>query len=485
MLFSSITFLVLFLPIVILCYYFSLTIKNRNIILLIFSIIFYAWGEPKYVFLMIASIMINYRIGIELGKLKFTSMIRKLILSLGIIINISVLFIFKYLGFSSTLINVVFVKALNIDPIPIINIVMPIGISFYTFQALSYLVDVYRKPEIVQNSLLSLGLYITFFPQLIAGPIVRYHDINLQIEQRSSSISMFSAGVERFIIGLSKKVLLANNFALVADTIYSLPYSSYTTFYSWIAIIAYSLQIFFDFSGYSDMAIGLGKMFGFSFLENFNYPYAAKSITDFWRRWHISLSSWFKDYIYIPLGGNRKGIIRTSINLYIVFLLTGLWHGASINFILWGLGHGTLLFIEKKINFTNLIQSKFLIILSHIYTIFSIMILWVFFRNGTKDSIKIILKMFGINYTMFTNDHSEIINSTSLYRTVDNYFYILLFIGVLFSFPWWRSISKTTNLDKYSNSFRVIKYFILIVLFIFSFASLANNSYNPFIYFRF
>lgn len=485
MLFSSVTFLVLFLPIVIVLYYFSTTIKSRNIILLIVSIIFYAWGEPKYVFLMIASIMINYRIGIELGKFNFTSGIRKLILSIGVLINISLLFIFKYLGFTSTLINLIFLKTLNMDPVPIINIVMPIGISFYTFQALSYLIDVYRKPEIVQNSLLSLGLYITFFPQLIAGPIVRYHDINLQIEQRNSSTQMFSAGVERFIIGLSKKVLLANNFAIVADTIYSLPYSSYTTYYSWIAIIAYSMQIFFDFSGYSDMAIGLGKMFGFSLLENFNYPYAAKSITDFWRRWHISLSSWFKDYIYIPLGGNRKGIIRTYLNLYIVFLLTGLWHGASINFILWGLGHGTLLFIEKKTNFTNSIKSNILKILSHVYTILSVMILWVFFRNGTKDSIKIILKMFGINYSIFTNKPVEIVDSAILYRTVDNYFYILLFIGILFSFPWWRRIGIKIRIEKYSKLFGAIKYFVIVILLVLSFASLANNSYNPFIYFRF
>ncbi|MGL4981751.1 MAG: MBOAT family O-acyltransferase, partial [Treponemataceae bacterium] len=348
MLFSSITFLVAFLPLVLIAYYYATTITVKNTILLFASLLFYSWGEPKYVFVMILSILINYRCGLFVSDTNFSLKNRKLMLAVSILINLSFLFVFKYLGFFSKILNAVFSR-LNFPSIPVKELIMPIGISFYTFQAISYLIDIYRKPALVQKNLFNLGLYITFFPQLIAGPIVRYHDINNQILLRKSSLNDFVYGVERFIIGLGKKVLLANTFAVVADGIYNLPFEQYDAYYAWIAIIAYSLQIFYDFSGYSDMAIGLGKMFGFTFLENFNYPYMAQSITDFWRRWHISLSSWFKDYVYIPLGGNRKGKFRTSINLYVVFLLTGIWHGAAFSFIVWGLGHGTLLFLEKTI----------------------------------------------------------------------------------------------------------------------------------------
>ncbi len=259
---------------------------------------------------------------------------------------------FKYLGFSITIIDVL-LNTFHIKPLGIINLTLPIGISFYTFQEISYLVDVYKDPKIAQKSLLNLGLYITFFPQLVAGPIVRYHDINKQILNRQENMEQFAYGLERFIIGLSKKILIANTVTLVADKIYDASIFSYDTRTAWIAAIAYALQIYYDFSGYSDMAIGLAAMFGFTLSENFNYPYAALSITDFWKRWHISLTNFFRDYVYIPLGGNRKGKVRTILNRFIVFFTTGLWHGASFNFILWGLAHGILMTIERYNNKKN------------------------------------------------------------------------------------------------------------------------------------
>ena len=346
MLFSSITFLVFFLPTVLVLYYVLPNLTYKNCVLFLASLLFYAWGEPKFVFLMFASIVFNYVIGLLLGK--NSSGARKSLLALAIVANLAVLFVFKYLGFSCSIINE-FLDALHIQPLTALNLVMPIGISFYTFQEISYLVDVYRNPELAQKNLLNLGLYISFFPQLIAGPIVRYHDINEQIQARSVSVEKFADGLERFIIGLSKKVLLANTFAFVCDSIYDANFFSYGAFLAWVAAIAYALQIYYDFSGYSDMAIGLAKLFGFDLLENFNYPYAATSITDFWKRWHISLTNFFRDYVYIPLGGNRKGKTRTVLNRFIVFFTTGLWHGAAFNFILWGLAHGTLMTRERSL----------------------------------------------------------------------------------------------------------------------------------------
>ena len=297
---------------------------------------------------------------------------------------------------------------------------MPIGISFYTFQEISYLVDVYRKPELAQKNLLSLGLYITFFPQLIAGPIVRYHDINEQIENRKESIPQFADGLERFIVGLSKKILIANSMAVVADRIYEAEIMSYGTYLSWVAAISYALQIYYDFSGYSDMAIGLAKMFGFELLENFNYPYAASSITDFWKRWHISLTNFFRDYVYIPLGGNRKGKARTVLNRFIVFFTTGLWHGAAFNFIFWGLAHGALMTAERSLvkkeqssnenrAFIKRFASTTLNVLHRALTLLAVLFLWVLFRTGTKDFIKLLLKMFGINYSLLFGEFKSIV----------------------------------------------------------------------------
>jgi alginate O-acetyltransferase complex protein AlgI len=398
MLFSSIPFILLFLPIVLAVYYYCPFIKAKNYFLLFASLLFYAWGEPKYVLIMLFSLLLNYRAGLWIAETAYSKTKRKFFLAAATVLNLSILFLFKYLNFSFNIINKVFIL-FHLSEIqnPLSTIALPIGISFYTFQSLSYLIDIYKNPELVQKNLFNLGLYISFFPQLIAGPIVRYHDINRQIEYRTHNMKLFIAGIERFIIGLAKKVLIANTMAEAADKILDLPANTIPHYFLVLGIISYSLQIYYDFSGYSDMAIGLGKMFGFHILENFNYPYAAKSITDFWRRWHISLSTWFRDYLYIPLGGNRKGKTRTTINLFIVFLTTGLWHGAAFNFIFWGLGHGILLFLEKTFGkkICGIFKNGFFkTALSHIYTMGSVIFLWIFFRLGTKNSIYFIHSLF-------------------------------------------------------------------------------------------
>lgn len=484
MVFSSITFLAFFLPLTLLIYYSCPILKYRNLLLLFLSLLFYAWGEPIYVLVMIASIIVNHALGLFVGNRSLSILKRRFFLVVAIILNIGVLFVFKYLGFALTSINSL-LQVFNLSEIGVVHLLMPIGISFYTFQALSYVIDVYRKPELVQKNIFHTGLYITLFPQLIAGPIVRYHDINEQITARSHSVSLFVKGAERFIIGLSKKVLIANVMGKVVDGIYSLGFESYNTYYSWVAVLAYSLQIYYDFSGYSDMAIGLGKMFGFNLLENFNFPYAATSIRDFWRRWHISLSSWFKDYLYIPLGGNRKGEVRTFVNLYIVFFITGLWHGAATNFILWGLGHGTLMLVERTVSRVVKTQrTRVLDIVLRIYTLLSVSLLWVLFRNDTKDSVKIILKMMGVNYTSFMKNYMGINNGQSLFVLVDSRFYVTFLIGILLCFPWWRKFSPITTRMPASLLF-TLKFGALLLLCLLSYASLANSSYNPFIYFRF
>lgn len=475
MLFSSITFLGFFLPITLLLYYIVPFRKYRNVVLLFASLLFYAWGEPKFVLLMMGSIIFNYAMGIIIAEKNSP----KIILIFSILINIGILFVFKYLGFSCKIINAI-IESLHLKPLSVINLVLPIGISFYTFQEISYLVDVYNDKNMVQKNMLNLGLYITFFPQLIAGPIVRYHDINAQIEERNESIEKFSAGIERFIVGLSKKVILANTFALVCDSIYNSSFKEYGTLASWIAAIAYSLQIYYDFSGYSDMAIGIAKMFGFDLLENFNYPYAASSITDFWKRWHISLTNFFRDYVYISLGGNRKGNHRTILNRFIVFFLTGLWHGASFNFIFWGLAHGLSMIAERS---SKIFESKGrLIKLFHrILTLLTVIFLWVLFRNGTKDTVKIWLKMFGLYDLIFSGSAAGKTNPLFMYY-VDAKFFILLIFGILLSFPWWKRINaQLIN----PSALKIAKYICLICLLAVCFSFLASNTYNPFIYFRF
>jgi alginate O-acetyltransferase complex protein AlgI len=370
--FSSPIFLFAFLPIVLLVYYLTPKVF-KNISLLIASLLFYAWGEVFYIAVMIMSIISNYFIGILISNSQQQdkpTCTPKFYLAIGIVINVGLLISFKYANFITDNFNII-LEEFHISAIDLQVIHLPLGISFFTSQAISYIVDVYKKEFKAQSNIYNLALYISLFPQLIAGPIVRYHDVAKQITGREHSLELFANGAARFIIGLSKKMLIANPLGEVADNIFILSGNDLTMPLAWIGVVAYSLQIYFDFSGYSDMAIGLGRMFGFKFLENFNYPYISKSLREFWRRWHISLSTWFRDYIYIPLGGNRVSTVRVYMNLFIVFLLTGVWHGASWNFVAWGLFHGIFLAAEHA-GFSKIL-SKIWRALQHLYLIFIVL----------------------------------------------------------------------------------------------------------------
>ncbi len=375
MVFSSIIFLWVLLPCILLLYYVSPK-PFKNGILTVFSLFFYAWGEPRYVVLMIFSVLLNYGFGRLVEKFGK----KRWLLALCVALNLLILGYFKYYNFLAEVLNPL-LRGFDIA-LPAIQVTLPIGISFYTFQALSYVVDVYRGENQAQKNPLNMMLYISFFPQLIAGPIVKYHDIEEQIENRTVTLEGFSYGVKRFIFGLGKKVILANTFAEVVDAVYAYQAADVSQAMLWLTALLYMLQIYFDFSGYSDMAIGLGKMFGFTFIENFRLPYTATSIQDFWRKWHISLSSWFKEYVYIPLGGNRRGTARTYVNLWTVFLLTGIWHGAGWTFIFWGIYHGFFNVLERCFLGKWLKQEKFRP-LAHIYAVFVVLIGWIFFRADT------------------------------------------------------------------------------------------------------
>lgn len=465
MVFSSFTFLFIFLPLVLLTYFIAKKRKWRNVVLLIFSLIFYAWGEPIYVLLMILSIIVNYIIALKMEK---TPKKKKIFLLIDIIFNIGIIGFFKYGNFIVQNINMIFHT--NISEI---TLGLPIGISFYTFQILSYVIDVYRKTVPAQKSIINLGMYITLFPQLIAGPIVRYETIAEEIENRKESFDQVVEGMKRFMIGLGKKVLIANQMALIADTIYGGDLQMTGTISLWLAAISYTLQIYFDFSGYSDMAIGLGKIFGFHFLENFNYPYIAKSITDFWRRWHISLSTWFRDYIYIPLGGNRVNKLKWLRNILIVWILTGLWHGASWNFVLWGLYYGILLIIEKV--FLGKLIEKLPKVLQHIYTLLFVIIGWVIFRVETLSQIGLVLQR------MFTWQPSGILDNIILdFDIFSSLPYIL--IGMIGALPIIPTIKeKMKNRTTYHLVSSIASYAVFIICICF----LLSATYNPFIYFRF
>ncbi len=463
MVFSSFSFIFFFLPITLFLYFISKD-KYKNIILCIASLIFYAWGEPKYIFLMLFSIVINYLIVRLMGNKKGKNRKRTIFLILGIIFNILILTFFKYGNFIISNIN----NVLGIN-IGLLDVKLPIGISFYTFQILSYVIDVYNGSSKVQKNIIKLCTYISLFPQLIAGPIVRYEDIEKQLDKRTISKEKIVQGLSRFIIGLSKKVLIANNVALIANYIYSVNPNN-STILLWLAALAYTLQIYFDFSGYSDMAIGLGKVLGFNFLENFNYPYIATSITDFWRRWHISLSTWFKDYVYIPLGGNRVSLIKHIRNILVVWLLTGIWHGASWNFILWGLYYGFILLIEKFL--IGKFIKKLPNVIRHIYSLFIIIIGWVIFRIESLHELLPILK------NMF------------IYKPFDYVGYVLesfdikiglLFIpiGIIFSTPIKNKFNKNNNI------LYVFEKVMVLLLFVACVFQLLIQSYNPFIYFNF
>ena len=467
MLFSSTTFLFFFLPFAIVIYFTILKNKRKaqNIFLCLISIVFYAWGEPAFVFVMLFSILINYFLGLYIGKKERTNPKSKIALVIAIIINFSILFVFKYLSFTMT--NICQLFGLNIN-IP--NIALPIGISFFTFQAMSYVIDVYRGEE-YQKNILNVGLYISFFPQLIAGPIVRYETVAHQINNRKESLDDFASGVYRFIIGLGKKVLLANTMAVVADTFFNGEVSNQSVLSAWVGAIAYTFQIFFDFSGYSDMAIGLGRMFGFHFLENFNYPYISTSITEFWRRWHISLGTWFRDYLYFPLGGSRvKSKFRLIFNLFIVWLLTGIWHGANWTFIAWGLLFFVLLVFEKLSGFQKFNKLK---LLKYIYTMFFVVLGWVIFRaDSIQDAFTYIVTMFGST--------GSLVDNAALFYIKENA--VCIFISVLASTPILKWFHNRFLHNRIGN---VITAICLVGILFVSVVYIVKGTYNPFIYFNF
>ncbi|UED81856.1 MBOAT family protein [Lysinibacillus sp. CD3-6] len=461
MVFSSLLFLFVFLPIVLMLYYCSPR-NIKNFILFIMSLIFYAWGEPVYIVIMLVSTLTDYCFGLLLDKPNMSSVKRKGIVLCSIIVNLMLLSYFKYADFLIHNINTI----LGTD-IPLTELPLPIGISFYTFQSMSYIIDVYRGTAKAQRNWIDFGTFVALFPQLVAGPIVTYNTIAQQLQHRAESISMFAEGVRRFIIGLAKKVLLANNIGLLWDTISSSNVETMPMLTAWLGIIAFAFQIYFDFSGYSDMAIGLGLMFGFRFNENFNKPYIAQSITDFWRRWHISLSSWFRDYVYIPLGGNRKGLAIQMRNILIVWLLTGFWHGASWNFIWWGLYFGVILIVEKWWGLTLL--SRLPRLTRHFYAIFLILIGWVLFAFEQPSLIgKYLAAMFGFNgQSLWNNDTGY-------------YFYtniVLLLVLIMASIPMklWK---KTSELSLPHIAWYGILYFLSV-------AYLVDATFNPFLYFRF
>ncbi len=473
MVFSSLVFLFSFLPIILLFYYITPQ-KTKNIILLIASLIFYAWGEPVYILLMIFSSIVDYIHGLLIEKFRDNEYKAKLVVLSSVIINLGLLSFFKYGDFFIENINTIIGTSFNSLDLP-----LPIGISFYTFQTMSYTIDVYRKQAPMQKSPIALATYVTLFPQLIAGPIVRYQTIAEQINERKESIDQFAEGVKRFIVGLGKKVLLANNIGLLWNEIQSINISDLTVLTAWLGIIGFSFQIYFDFSGYSDMAIGLGKMFGFDFLENFNYPYISQSITEFWRRWHISLGTWFKDYVYIPLGGNRVSKRRTYLNLFIVWLLTGFWHGASWNFVLWGLYFGVIIAIEKA-GLLKRLEGLYKPI-RHIYVVVLLIIGWVLFAFEDITIVYNYLRvMFGLNKV-------ELFDSQSIYYLFS---YLAIFIVLIIaSTPFVRDrhkviLNRLKGKHKEFYQHIVITGIYFTILFL-STAYLVDASYNPFLYFRF
>jgi len=464
MLFSSLEFLLRFLPLALLLY-FAVPRRFQNLLLLIASLFFYAWGEPIYIVLMMASSIINFALGLAIDRTRGTNA-GKAVFIASIVSNLALLGFFKYADFLIQNVNSLFGSNIGILDLP-----LPIGISFYTFQALSYTIDVYRNNTQVQKDPIALAMYITLFPQLIAGPIVRYPTIESQLVRRSVSLDLFAEGIHRFVIGLGKKVLIANNVGLIwkAATATANP----SVLLSWLGIIGFALQIYFDFSGYSDMAIGLGRMFGFHFPENFNFPYISQSITEFWRRWHMSLGQWFRDYLYIPLGGNRVSRIKWLRNILIVWFLTGFWHGASWNFAFWGLYFGLLLMAEKL--FLQKILLRLPRILRHVYALGIVLVSWVIFE---VDSVSGILKYLG---DMVGLNGIGIVNQESIYILRTNL--VLLLIAVIGCVPLFRNIYNRYSEKILVNSLLMPLFYAIVLIA--SIAYVVDSSFNPFLYFRF
>ena len=473
MVFSSILFMFRFLPAVLILYYIAPR-KIRNTILFLFSLFFYAWGEPKYVFLMLFSITMDFTFGQLIGKYRERGDLKKAkqFLLISVFANLGILGFFKYADFIIGSVNGVLGTG-----IPLLGIPLPIGISFFTFQTMSYTIDVYRGVTTVQRNWINYGTYVSMFPQLIAGPIVQYKTIAKQMRDRRENSDDFVAGIHRFMIGVGKKVLLANNIGKLWDTISAMPAGDLPVATAWLGILAYTFQIYYDFSGYSDMAIGLGKMFGFHFLENFNYPYVSKSITEFWRRWHISLSSWFREYVYIPLGGNRKGALKQVRNILVVWLLTGIWHGASWNFVMWGVYYGLLLLIEKFV--LGRFLEKLPGVIRILYSMFFVMIGWVIFAF---DDLK---KGFSYIGALFGGHGQALFNQESIYLLYNNgVLLVLLILGATM-------LPKLTA-EKWLGCLKnrqwvcvLLKSVFYVGIFIISVAYLVDATYNPFLYFRF
>ena len=468
MLFSSIVFLFTFLPVVLILYY-LLPVRFRNVILLLASLVFYAWGEPVYLFLMLLSILFNYFSGLDIARSLQDKRAAKRSLVFNLIINLAVLGFFKYEGFVLDTLNGILPVHISYHALP-----LPIGISFYTFQILSYIIDVYRGNVKVQTNLPNFALYVTMFPQLIAGPIVQYADVDEQLASREVSWTKFGEGSMYFIRGLAKKVLLANTSGMIFTEVSGLAKGNIAVVTAWLGAFAYMFQIYFDFSGYSDMAIGLGKMFGFEFNMNFNYPYVSKSITEFWRRWHISLSSWFRDYVYIPLGGNRVSKIKHIRNLLIVWFLTGLWHGAAWNFVAWGLYYGVLLIIEKYL--LSPVLDRLPDVVRHIYSIVLVVIGWVlFFSSSFGQAADYIRVMFGAGAHGFADRESMYLLTSNL---------ILWLILIFGSTPLVHFRYEHMLRSKKWNT-TIINSVVYAALFIVCIAYLVTETYNPFLYFRF
>lgn len=468
MLFSSIVFLFSFLPAVMILYY-LLPVRFRNVILLLASLVFYAWGEPVYLFLMLLSILFNYFSGLDIARNLQDKRAAKRSLVFNLIINLAVLGFFKYEGFVLDTLNGILPVHISYHALP-----LPIGISFYTFQILSYIIDVYRGNVKVQTNLPNFALYVTMFPQLIAGPIVQYADVDEQLASREVSRTKFGEGSMYFIRGLAKKVLLANTSGMIFTEVSGLAKDNIAVMTAWLGAFAYMFQIYFDFSGYSDMAIGLGKMFGFEFNMNFNYPYVSKSITEFWRRWHISLSSWFRDYVYIPLGGNRVSKIKHIRNLLIVWFLTGLWHGAAWNFVAWGLYYGVILIIEKYL--LSPVLDRLPDVVRHIYSIVLVVIGWVlFFSSSFGQAADYIRVMFGAGAHGFADRESMYLLTSNL---------ILWLILIFGSTPLVHFRYEHMLRSKKWNT-TIINSVVYAALFIVCIAYLVTETYNPFLYFRF
>ena len=472
MVFSSLLFLFRFLPAVLILY-FIVPKRFRNLVLLLVSLIFYAWGEPKYVFLMLFSILITYLGGFMVDRFRSSGDEKKAKISMivTVALALSLLGFFKYADFVIETVN-----RIGHTDIDLLRLSLPIGISFYTFQTISYVIDVYRGDARVQKNIISYGAYVTMFPQLIAGPIVRYSTIDEQLRTRRESAEEFAGGAERFVVGLGKKVLLANSAGALWDSIRVMDASTMPALTAWLGIAAYTFQIYFDFSAYSDMAIGLGHMFGFRFLENFNYPYQAKSVTEFWRRWHISLGTWFREYVYIPLGGNRVSRARFIRNIMIVWMLTGIWHGADWNFVLWGIYYGVLLLVEKL--FLKKYLEKTPGWLQHVYTMFTVMIGWFIFTwNENESGFAYLKAMFGMG--------GGFADRGTVYLLYTNAILLVMLILGSTDLP-----ARLAGLCKARIAGRdtlttVVRCVFLTAVFLLSTAYLVNASYNPFLYFRF